>query len=275
VGVYFGLKLAGTTLTLGSGGSGGIFAPSLFLGATAGTLFGYGIHTLLPGMTAEPGAYGLVAMGAVVGGTTHAPLTASLILFELTGNYAVILPLALTTGITSIVANLIENESIYTLKLTRRGLRIRQAPDIAVLERLRVQEALISEVDTVTANTPMREIVEIFSNSRYHEIPVVGENGAFIGMIHLRDIRAVLFDRSVYPLLIASDLRANEDVTLVPSDSLADALTKFSIEDVSELPVVAENDPEKLVGVLSRAQLMRCYHEALFAPRNGDGRSPA
>lgn len=265
--VYFVAKLVATSLTLGSGGSGGIFAPSLFMGAMMGGVFGYGVHALFPNLTASSGAYALVGMAAMVGGTTHAPLTAMLIIFEMTNDYAIILPLMLATGISTIVANLIERESIYTLKLSRRGLRIRRETDISILERIQVREALAERYDAVSVDTPMRDIVELFKNSQFHDIPVLDDEGGFVGMIHFRDIRPIMLNPNIYSLIIANDLLRYDDVTITPSDTLADALMKFSIGDVSELPVVDEADSRKIVGVLSRASLMHRYQQELLEHR--------
>ena len=265
--LYFVAKLVATLLTLGSGGSGGIFAPSLFMGAMIGGVLGHGAHTLFPTLTASPGAYALVGMAAMVGGTTHAPLAAMLIIFEMTRDYAIILPLMLATGISTVVASLIDRESIYTLKLSRRGLRIRRDTDISILERIQVREALAEKYDAVSVNTPMRDIVELFKDSQFHDLPVLDDEGGFIGMIHFRDIRPVMLNPNIYSLIIANDLLGHDDITVTPSDTLADALTKFSIGDVSELPVVDEVNPQKIVGVLSRISLMHRYQQELLAHR--------
>jgi len=265
--LYFVAKLVATLLTLGSGGSGGIFAPSLFMGAMIGGVLGHGAHTLFPNLTASPGAYALVGMAAMVGGTTHAPLAAMLIIFEMTRDYAIILPLMLATGISTVVASLIDRESIYTLKLSRRGLRIRRDTDISILERIQVREALAEKYDAVSVNTPMRDIVELFKDSPFHDIPVLNDEGEFVGMIHFRDIRPVMLNPNIYSLIIANDLLGHDDITVTPSDTLADALMKFSIGDVSELPVVDEMNPHKIVGILSRISLMHRYQQELLAHR--------
>jgi len=265
--LYFVAKLVATLLTLGSGGSGGIFAPSLFMGAMIGGVLGHGAHTLFPNLTASPGAYALVGMAAMVGGTTHAPLAAMLIIFEMTRDYAIILPLMLATGISTVVASLIDRESIYTLKLSRRGLRIRRDTDISILERIQVREALAEKYDAVSVNTPMRDIVELFKDSQFHDLPVLDDEGGFIGMIHFRDIRPVMLNPNIYSLIIANDLLGHDDITVTPSDTLADALMKFSIGDVSELPVVDEMNPHKIVGILSRISLMHRYQQELLAHR--------
>src|SRR5210317_106521 len=118
------VKVMATSITIGSGGSGGIFAPSLFLGAMAGGFFGAVVHQLFPTVTASPGAYSIVGMGALVSATTHGPLSAMLILFEMTGNYKIILPLMLSCILATIFAGQLMKDSIYTLKLARRGINI-------------------------------------------------------------------------------------------------------------------------------------------------------
>ena len=128
------LKLLATCLTIGSGGSGGILAPSLFLGATTGGVIGIGAHELLPAVTATPGAYALVGMGAVVAGTTHAPLTAILIIFELTSDYNLIVPLMMSCIIATLVTTRLERDSIYTKKLTRHGVELSHGQDVNVLK---------------------------------------------------------------------------------------------------------------------------------------------
>ncbi len=127
------MKIIATSLTIGSGGSGGIFAPSLFIGAMTGGAFGYLAHILFPSLTATSGAYSLVGMGAVVAATTHGPITAILILFEMSGNYRIILPLMLSCIISSVFASHLKKESIYTLKLIRRGVNIHEGREVNVL----------------------------------------------------------------------------------------------------------------------------------------------
>lgn len=120
------VKILATSITIGSGGSGGVFAPSLFLGAMAGGFFGMVVHTLFPMVTASPGAYSIVGMGAVVSATTHGPLAAILILFEMTGDYKIILPLMFSCIVGTIASSQLLRDSIYTLKLARRGIDIKK-----------------------------------------------------------------------------------------------------------------------------------------------------
>ncbi|MBW1995953.1 MAG: chloride channel protein, partial [Deltaproteobacteria bacterium] len=153
-------KILATSITIGSGGSGGIFAPSLFLGAMAGSLFGMGVHTLFPELTATPGAYGLVGMAAVVGGTTHGPLTAILIIFEMTGDYKIILPLMTTCIISTVAGRQMMRESIYTLKLIRRGIDIRAGKEVNVLKSIPVKEVMNPNVETLTESLTMEQLAD-------------------------------------------------------------------------------------------------------------------
>jgi CIC family chloride channel protein len=135
-------KILATSITIGSGGSGGVFAPSLFLGAMAGGFFGTVVHALFPEVTASPGAYCIVGMGAVVSATTHGPMAAMLILFEMTGDYKIILPLMLSCIIGTIAAGRFYRDSIYTLKLIRRGVDIREGKEVSVLRSLYVKDVM-------------------------------------------------------------------------------------------------------------------------------------
>ena len=261
LGLYFVAKLGATSLTLGSGGSGGVFAPALFMGAMIGGIFGHVMHAILPNMTALPGAYSLVGMAAMVGGVTHAPLAAMLIIFEMTGDYAIILPLMLATGISTVVANLIERESIYTLKLSRRGLKIHRGKDTSILASIQVRETLTKEYDAVSADTPMWEVIEIFRHSKFQDFPVLDDGKGFVGMIRSRDIRLAIFDEDIRPLIIAKDLLGQNGIVVTPSETLADALMKFSAEDVHELPVVDELNPHNLIGIITLTALINRYQQ--------------
>ena len=256
-------KLLATTFTLGSGGSGGIFAPSLFLGAMLGGAYGHIVHALAPGITAEPGAYALVGMAAVVAGTTHAPLTAMLILFEMTDDYQIILPLMVATVLSTLVAKRIDQESIYTLKLSRRGLRIAQGIDMSVLDSIRVGQVMETDYDFVKVQTPLGEIVSLLQRSELTDFPVVDDEGRLRGVVSFQDIRSVMMEDDLYPLLIAADVINGHSTYVTADASLSRALAMFAENEVNNLPVVENAHSHRLIGVISRASLMRHYHEEL------------
>ena len=176
-------KILATSITIGSGGSGGIFAPSLFMGAMAGGFFGTVVHHLFPSVTASPGAYSIVGMGAVVSATTHGPLTALLMLFEMTGDYKIILPLMITCIISSIVARQLFKESIYSLKLLRRGINLEEGKEINVLKSIRVSEVMNTKVETITEALGLEKLAEIISKSKYNSFPVVKGGNKLTGIL--------------------------------------------------------------------------------------------
>ncbi|MDY7002116.1 MAG: chloride channel protein, partial [Thermodesulfobacteriota bacterium] len=156
------LKVASTSITLGSGGSGGIFAPSLFIGAMAGGFFGWVANLLFPGVTASSAAYALVGMGAVTAATTHAPITAILIIFEMTGDYKIILPMMIACILSTIVASALKEGSIYTLKLMKRGVDIAGGMEQNILRALKVKQFMKTEVPTVPEGMALMDLINTF-----------------------------------------------------------------------------------------------------------------
>ena len=257
-------KILATSTTIGSGGSGGIFAPSLFLGAMAGGFFGNGIHALFPDTTASAGAYSIVGMAAVVGGTTHGPLSAILILFEMTGNYRIILPLMIACIISSVAAGQLLKESIYTLKLARRGVNIRAGKEVNVLRAIRVEEAMNPNVETIAENLTLGTLAEKISKSKYNSFPVVDDQGHLTGILSYLDYQDVVFDRDLENLVVAKELATPKVVTVFQNDTLYTALEKISAKDFSILPVVSPSDPRKLLGVVTRRDIMGAYNKAVL-----------
>lgn len=258
-------KILATSITLGSGGSGGVFAPSLFIGAMLGGTYGYGVHALLPDLTAQPGAYALVGMGAVVAGATHAPLTAMLILFEMTDSYLIILPLMLATVVSTLVAKRIYVESIYTLKLSRRGLHLNKGVDVSVLDSIHVREVMETSYDFLKSKTSLGEMVALLKLRGLTDFPVVDDEGNLKGVVSFQDIREVITEADLYPVLIAEDAIGEEVPAVGVDASLTEALATFSRYDVHNLPVVNGAQNQKLVGVITRSDLMRHYHKKIQA----------
>jgi CIC family chloride channel protein len=256
-------KIFATSITIGSGFSGGIFAPSLFLGAMAGGFFGTVAHVLFPEVTATPGAYSIVGMGAVVAGTTHGPLSAILILFEMTGNYRIILPLMIACIISSVAARQLFEDSIYTLKLARRGVNLRAGKEINVLSSIPVNEAMNAAVETIPENLPLGRLAERLFRSKYNSFPVVNNEGSLAGVISFLDYHDVLFDENLENLVIVKELASQDVVTVSIDDNLYTALRKIASNDFSILPVVDSTDSKKLLGVLNRRDIMSAYNKAV------------
>jgi len=257
-------KILTTSITIGSGGSGGIFAPSLFLGVMTGGFFGAIVHTIFPAVTALPGAYSIVGMGAVVAATTHGPLSAILILFEMTGDYKIILPLMITCIISSLVSGHLLKESIYTLKLVRRGIDIRAGKEVNVLKSMCVKDAMNHNVDTIPETTTLDALASKISKSKYNSFPVVNDSGKLAGIISFLDYRDALFDEHLKHLVIAKDLATPTVITVTSEDNLYEALELIAQKDFAIMPVVSPNDPSQIDGVLSRRDIIGAYNLAVM-----------
>lgn len=262
--LLIGFKVLATSLTIGSGGSGGVFFPALFLGAMTGGVFGTAVHALLPHTTASAGAYSMVAMGALVSGTTHGPMSAILILFEMTGNYLIILPLMIACIISTVFARQWFESSIYTVPLARKGIHLKAGKEMTLLSSLTVREAMNPVVEVVPENLPLGRFAEKMSRSKHKSFPVVDEKGALSGIISHLDYHDVAFDENLESLVIVKDLASPNVVTVSAADTLYAALRKIGSRDFSILPVVAEDDPRKLVGVLSRRDIIGAYEKGVI-----------
>ncbi|MCP3982109.1 MAG: chloride channel protein [bacterium] len=259
------LKIVATSLTVGSGGSGGVFAPGLFIGAMLGGGYGLVMQQLFPGLPGPPGAYALVGMGALFAGTTFASLTAVIIMFELTGDYKIILPLMATVVVSTLVSRfLMKGESIYTLKLTRRGVRIRHGRDTDVLEGVRVEHAMTRDVSTVTPATPLSEVSTLFRKTNRHAFPVLDDGGVLCGIVSLTDVQRA---EDLEAARFVVDVMTPTLVTCHPDETLDVVLRKMGPRDLSRLPVVARDDPRRLLGVIRRNDLVRAYNLALSRRR--------
>lgn len=257
-------KILATSVTIGSGGSGGIFAPSLFLGAMTGGLFGMIVHHLFPQITASPGAYSIVGMGAVVSATTHGPITAILMLFEMTGDYKIILPLMITCIVSSGVIRQIIIESIYTLKLIRKGINIQSGKEINMLKSIGVREVMNPDVETVAENLKLGEFTNRVLRSKYNSFPVISADGRLTGVLSINDYRDAAFDEDLKDLVVAKDLATSDVVTVSIDANIYDALEKISADDFSILPVVSLGDSSKLEGILTRRDIIGAYNKAVL-----------
>jgi CIC family chloride channel protein len=258
------VKILATSVTIGSGGSGGIFAPSLFLGAMAGGFFGIVVHQLFPNITASPGAYSIVGMGAVVSATTHGPLAAILILFEMTGSYKIILPVMLACIIATIAGGQLLRDSIYTLKLARRGVDIKEGKEVNVLKSMFVKDVMNTNVETMPEALPLGKMAQRISKSKFNSFPVLDDQDQLIGILSFNDYNEAIFDENLKDLVVAKDLATTDLVTISLDDNLWTALEKISSKDFAVLPVVSAQATNKLEGVVSRRDIIGAYNKAVL-----------
>ncbi|MBN1882546.1 MAG: chloride channel protein [Deltaproteobacteria bacterium] len=259
------IKILATSITLGSGGSGGIFAPSLFIGATLGGAMGYLFQAVLPEMTAPIGAYALVGMGAMVAGTTHGPLTAILIIFEMTHDYKIILPLMIACIISTVVARSIQIDSIYTLKLVRRGINIYKGRELNVLKSLYVKEVMRTEFEEVPEHTPFSSLMDLISESTFSYFPVVNTEGLLTGIFSLNDLRRIVREEeSLHLLIVAEDIAAKDVITTHPDENLSDVIKKFGRLNIEEIPVMEREGSRKVVGMIKRKDVIEAYNREML-----------
>jgi CIC family chloride channel protein len=254
-------KVLSTSMTLGSGGSGGIFAPSLFMGAMTGNLVGSLFHSIFPGSISSPGAYSLVGMGAVVAAATHAPITAIIIIFELTNDYKIILPLMLSCIIASFMTVGVHKESIYTMKLKRQGIIFKEGREEHILKSLSVKD-FISQDHQIFKNTDrVGKIIDQAIGSKHHSFQIVDEENNHIGCFALNQLKNLLEEKDIADsFVIAQDL-AVTDIKLDYEDNLEKAMNIFGQTDVAEIAVLQEG---KFAGVVKRKDVIEAYNHEIM-----------
>lgn len=254
-------KIAATSITVGSGGSGGVFAPSLFLGAMTGGFAGALIHGWFPDATASPGAYALVAMGAVVAATTHAPISTIIMIFEMTQAIEIIPPLGTACVISTLLATFLRRESIYTMKLARRGVELHAPDDAGVLRRLFVRDVMDDDVVTIPASAPLPEILDWVVRSRHSELFVLNGEGRLIGSISLSDLRRLVLDQdALRHVLVAEDLATPGRPTVTPDDDLETLMQVLGHGELEEVAVVDRDDPRRVVGCVTSQHAIGAYN---------------
>ncbi len=264
--MMFLLKPVATGFTIGSGGNGGTFAPSLFTGAMIGGLFGQIANIAFPGLAAPPGAYALVGMGAVVAGTTHASLTALIMVFEMTNNYKIILPLMMTIIISMTISKSFLKGSLYSLKFIREGKEIDiYGRKVAILKEIRTSDLIEESYDAVYENTNFSKILEVIKTSKYNSILVLGKSDNLIGQISFQNIREFLFDEDtsqISEFLIAKDIMTRN--SFVKDDDNGEFALQIMEADDSEFIPVLDKLSGQLLGIVSKANLLNRYQKEVF-----------
>jgi chloride channel protein, CIC family len=265
-------KVLATSLTMWIGGSGGVFAPSLFMGAMLGSAYGAAVHHLAPHLAPAAGAYGLVGMGAVFAAAARAPITAVIIIFELTGDYHVILPLMFAVVVATALSNALTRDTIYTLKLRRRGIDLDAPRAHSVMGQVTVGDAMGTPPRPLRPGRPLDELVARFGSERTSALPVADEDGVLIGVVSAVDLeRAIAKDAGENGLTVAALTR--EAPVLRMNDTLEQAVLALAGTDEDALPVL-DADSDEMVGWLTHRRLLNAYR-ARLAMRDDNGRAAA
>lgn len=257
-------KIIATAVTLGSGGIGGTFAPSLFIGAMVGATFGAAVHGILPDWTASSETYALVGMAALASAVMQAPLTSILILFEMSKEYTIVIPSMVCCIVATYTMRRFTKNSIYIQSLLNRGINIQHGKAISILSTIFVRDVMTREVVTIPEEMPFKKILEIVSYSRHLYYPVVNREGNMVGIISFSDIRDAAQTEGMEENVVARDLATSDVVTLKPNHNLNEALDKFSELDVEQIPVVKVGDSKKVIGLLLRADVQAVYNREIL-----------
>ena len=257
------LKMLATTITLGSGNSGGIFAPSLFMGAMLGQSFGLLVNHLLPGFTAPAGAYALVGMAAFFSGAARAPITSILILFEMTGNYHIILPLMMTTVVSTMVSKWLSKDTIYTLKLTRKGIHLKQGRDIDIMQGILVGEVMNTDIRVVQSDMPLTDLSAFFNKTHYHNFPVINEQGQLSGAVSLSDLDRAL-QSETFNQMTVKDIATMDCIAVgYVEEPIGKELEPMGGREINQLPIVNRKAPGEIVGAVSERDIILAYNKAI------------
>jgi CIC family chloride channel protein len=264
------LRLVVTPLAVGSGTVGGVFTPTLFVGAMLGHAFGAGVHRLAPALGADPTAFALAGMGFLLAGTTHAPLTAVVMVFEMTLDYGIVVPLLLGSAVASLVATRLSANSVYTEALERKAV----GEDAGgALDVLRVADLVRPEQVTVAPELALPQLLDALVASRRNHVYVVDERGGFAGAVNLHDVNEALRAGEGAGTLAARDVMRRHFEVTVPEEGLPRVLERFAAQESERLPVVQDLESRRLVGTISKRDILSVYSLELL--QRSAGRRPA
>jgi CIC family chloride channel protein len=262
------LKAVATGLTISSGGSGGVFGPSIFIGGMLGGAVGQWLHAWFPGANINPAAFALVGMGGFFAGVSKCPLTSIVMVCEMAGSYSLLVPLMLVSSVNFALSR---HWALYEEQVaTPVDSPAHQGEFVVdVLEQLRVEQVPIrsENLEVVSEATPFAELLPRVANSIETLFPVVDAAGRLTGIFTLRDIRLALLGSDWGPLVLATDLATRPVLTVTPNDDLRTALQRLTELNVDEIPVVSPDDSTRLVGLLHRRELVAAHARQIQALR--------
>ncbi|MFZ5448484.1 MAG: chloride channel protein [Thermodesulfobacteriota bacterium] len=254
------IKIVATSCTISSGGSGGVFGPSVFMGAMLGGAFGFLGHQLAPDWVIHPNAFVLVGIGGFFAGVAKVPVSSIVMACEMCASYTLLVPLMLVSTISYL---LLGRVSLYEKQVVSRLASPAHFTEFArgILEQMQVAEVIKPrKVTTVPENLPLDQLIQVVASSNETYFPVVDQNGRMTGILSINDIREVMFEESLHRLVVAKDVATLDVVRVFEDDSLQEALDQMVLLNVDELPVVQEEAPEKIVSMISKREIIGYYH---------------
>jgi chloride channel protein, CIC family len=261
------LKPIATSITLGSGWPGGIFAPSIFIGAMVGSGFGRIVEITSPGMGSFSSAYATVGMGAFLAAVTQAPLTSIFLIFEMTQTYQVVVPIMISSVLGSMITQILTGGSLESIEFKRMGIDIEEKLEAGDLGLIRVEDVMTHDIEAIPENTTLRRLIQYIPRSHYTTFPVVDEKGLLTGIISIQDLREWIFDESLEDLVVVKEVATLNVITVTPDETLDTVLRRWTKKTVEILPVVESSNSRKIVGLLSRRDLITAYNRVVFEKR--------
>jgi CIC family chloride channel protein len=257
-------KVISTSFTISSGGSGGVFAPSLFIGSMLGGFYGSSCGRIFPHIVTEPAAFVLVGMGGFFAGVAKTPIAALIMVAEMTGGYSLILPMMV---VSSLAYLLLGKTSLYEKQVATRVDSPAHVGDYSVdiMDHLQVQDAVLTgrKVETIPEDMDFQNILKCMTDSNQQDFPVIDKEGNLVGIISMTDLRTAMADSSLHPLLFAKDIAVTGVMAVTMDDSLNTALKLMAVVNVRELPVVSKENPGRIISMVSRKDITRAYHKEM------------
>jgi CIC family chloride channel protein len=261
------LKPIATSITLGSGWPGGMFAPSIFIGAMLGSAFGKVVGITSPATVGLSSAYATVGMGAFLAAVTQAPLTSIFLIFEMTQTYQVVVPIMISSVLGSMIVQILVGGSLESVEFKRMGIDIEEKLEAGDLGLIRVEDIMTHDIETIPENMTLRKLIGYIPKSHYTTFPVVDEKGFLTGIISIQDLREWIFEESLEDLIVVKEVATLNVITVTPEETLDTVLRRWTKKTVEILPVVESTNSKKIVGLLSRRDLIAAYNRAVFERR--------
>ena len=258
-------KMVATSITLGSGLPGGLFAPCLFLGAVAGGAYGHLLEVIFPSAGLSGGAYALVGMGAFLAAATHSPMTAIFLLFEVTDSYQVIIPIMLTCVVGTSIARRLKKDSLETVELSRAGIDLDAGKERNIMKSLAVGEVMSHRVETVPESMTLGDFARFIQQTHHTNFPLVNELGELTGIISIQDFMGVVFEQELMDLVVVKELATTDVITVHAEEDLDTAMRKIGYRNIEQLPVVDRETHRKLYGIISRRDMISAYNRVLMS----------
>ncbi|MBU4317826.1 MAG: chloride channel protein [Proteobacteria bacterium] len=255
-------KVLTTSFSIGSGGSGGVFGPSVVIGGAMGGAVGKIFNMFIPGVVTQPGAFVVVGMAGFFTAVSNAPISTIIFVSEMTNSYHLLLPSLLVCSVSYLIS---QKYTIFSKQVANKLASPAHAGDffLDILETIKVKDLmpLVKKVDLIPQNMNFLEFKKYFENSEQHYFPVVDDDKRLTGIFSINDIRSVIFSSSIENLVLMKDIATSDLIVATPSEDLNAVLKKFTTKNIDGIPVVEEDDPQIVIGMLYRREVIGFYNE--------------